>query len=73
MIVVSDTSPIRALAFLDQLTVLEQLFGKVVVPPAVAEELRSPARLALSESPPDVSRFPFIEIRTPANQDRAGE
>jgi uncharacterized protein len=73
MIVVSDTSPIRALAFLDQLTVLEQLFGTVVVPPAVAEELRSPARLAPSESPRDVSRFPFIEIRTPADQGRVAE
>jgi predicted nucleic acid-binding protein len=53
MIVVSDTSPIRALGFLQQPAILEQLFGMVVVPPAVASELRSPARPALGESPPD--------------------
>lgn len=70
MIVVSDTSPIRALAFLEQLTVLEQLFGTVVVPPAVAEELRSPARLTPGESPPDLSRFQFMEIRAPADHGR---
>jgi predicted nucleic acid-binding protein len=41
-LVVSDTSPIRALHFLAQITLLEQLFGTVIVPPAVAEELARP-------------------------------
>ena len=70
MIVVSDTSPIRALAFLEQLGVLNKLFGTVVVPPAVADELCNPARLAPGESPPDLSHFPFIQIRTPADNGR---
>jgi predicted nucleic acid-binding protein len=37
MIVVSDTSPIRALAFLDQLSVLDRFFGIVVIPPAAPQ------------------------------------
>lgn len=73
MIVVSDTSPIRALAFLEQLTVLERLFGTVVIPPAVVEELAHPARLAPGESPVELSRFAFIEVRTPAGQARVEE
>jgi uncharacterized protein len=73
MIVVSDTSPIRALAFLEHLSVLEKLFGTVVIPPAVVHELAHPARLAPDESPVELSRFPFIEIRTPAGQSRVEE
>ena len=73
MIVVSDTSPIRALAFLEQLGVLESLFGTVIVAPAVASELRNPARLAPGESPADLSSFPFIEVRTPLALDRVAE
>ncbi|MBC8871479.1 MAG: DUF3368 domain-containing protein [Planctomycetes bacterium] len=73
MIVVSDTSPIRALAFLEQLSVLAELFGTVVIPPAVANELRNPARLAQGESPADLSLFPFIEIRAPIGQARVAE
>ena len=73
MIVVSDTSPIRALAFLEQLTVLERLFGTVVIPPAVVDELANPARLAPGESPVELSRFAFIEVRIPAGQTRVEE
>jgi predicted nucleic acid-binding protein len=42
-IVVSDISPIRALAHLDLLVVLEALFGGIVVPPAVDRELLHPS------------------------------
>ena len=38
LIVVSDTSPIRALAAIGALTWLQELFGEVIVPPAVADE-----------------------------------
>jgi predicted nucleic acid-binding protein len=41
-IVVSDTSPIRALAHLNLLYVLHALFGEVIVPPKVADELEHP-------------------------------
>ena len=41
MIVVSDTSPITNLAAVGQLDLLQRLFGEVVVPEAVARELRA--------------------------------
>ena len=41
-VVVSDTSPIRALNHLGLLWLLERIFGVVYVPPAVAEELLHP-------------------------------
>jgi len=64
-IVVSDTSPIRALYFLEQITLLEQLFGNTIVPPAVADEL---IRLRSPFSPIDVSGFRNFEIRPPHDQ-----
>ena len=39
MIVVSNTSPIFNLAAVGQLELLRQLYGTVVIPPAVHEEL----------------------------------
>ena len=42
MIVVSDTSPIRALDFLDLVPILGTLFDRVFVPPTVNTELNSP-------------------------------
>lgn len=44
MLVVSDTSPIRALAHLDLLALLPQLYRDVVIPPGVLRELQFPAR-----------------------------
>ena len=40
-VVVSDTSPIRALSHLGRVDLLRELFGTVLVPPAVDEELRN--------------------------------
>ena len=42
-IVVSDTSPIRALSHLQRLDLLAALYGEVLIPPAVAAELENPA------------------------------
>ena len=42
MIVVSDTSPVRALAHLGLLDLLGSLFSQVLVPPAVQAELKVP-------------------------------
>src|SRR5947209_1976915 len=63
-LVVSDTSPLRALNQLDLMGVLPKLFGTVLVPPAVVAEL--------SVNIPGVSVFdlracPFIEVRMPSN------
>jgi predicted nucleic acid-binding protein len=41
-IVVSDTSPIRVFHYLKQTSLLQRLFGTVIVPPAVAVELTRP-------------------------------
>ena len=63
-IVVSDTSPIRALAHLGLLAVLEALFGQVVVPPAVDSELlHPPVGLPLV----DVRTLSFVRIQMPGN------
>lgn len=42
MIVVSDTSPINNLAAINQLDLLRQLYGTVVIPKAVYQELTDP-------------------------------
>jgi len=41
-LVVSDTSPVRALFHLGLVGLLPDLFGRVLVPPGVAQELRDP-------------------------------
>lgn len=42
MIIVSDTSPINNLAAINQLHLLHQLYGKVLIPEAVYRELSDP-------------------------------
>jgi uncharacterized protein len=64
-VVVSDTSPIRALAHLGLVELLRDLFGDVLVPPAVESELRaSPAGLPVV----DLGQFPFIHVQAPLDQ-----
>jgi predicted nucleic acid-binding protein len=41
-IIVSDTSPVRALHHLSLIHILDALYGEVIVPPAVAQELEQP-------------------------------
>ncbi len=41
-VVVSDTSPIRALDHLKLTSLLERSYGEVLIPPSVAAELRDP-------------------------------
>ncbi|MGN6369783.1 MAG: DUF3368 domain-containing protein [Phycisphaerae bacterium] len=43
-IIISDTSPIRALNHLKMLSLVGQLYGELIIPPAVELELRTPAR-----------------------------
>lgn len=70
LVVVSDTSPVRALAHLGHLLVLKQMFQQVVVPPAVnAELLRPPGGLPRVE----VASVPFLSIRQPLNSQRVRE
>jgi predicted nucleic acid-binding protein len=63
-IVVSDTSPIRALANLGLLDLLQRLYGEVIIPRAVALELAraptGPFPIALD----DLSEFSFVKVET---------
>jgi predicted nucleic acid-binding protein len=57
MIVVADTSPINYLVLIDQAAILNQLYGEVVLPPAVHAELtaaKTPEKVKswLKQSPP---------------------
>lgn len=67
IIVVSDTSPIRALAFLEALPLLHSLYQQVLIPPAVAQELARPRRRFAAT---DLSNYPFIETRNPTDDER---
>jgi predicted nucleic acid-binding protein len=65
-IVVSDTSPIRALAHLGVLDLLRDLFGEVLVPPAVVMELLQPRRPVMPVV--DVVQLPFVRVQAPHDQ-----
>ena len=63
----SDTSPIRALAHLSLLRVLKELFGQIIVPPAVDAELRVPAAGFM---PVDVRMLDFVSLQAPRDTKR---
>jgi len=63
-VVVSDTSPIIALAHLRRLDLLRQLFGEVLIPPAVVAELRKPAWQGMAD---EALKVDYISIREPAD------
>ncbi len=62
-VVISDTSPIRALVHIDQMAWLAYFFGDVIIPPAVARELEHPAP---GYQPVDVRRYPFLRVVQPS-------
>lgn len=70
LVVVSDTSPVRALAHLGHLELLRDLFERVLLPPAVVAELLYPAG---SLTAVDVTRISFLEQRTPMRLERVQE
>jgi predicted nucleic acid-binding protein len=64
MIVVADSSPIHYLILIKEIDILTKMYGRVVIPMAVREELLHPSapetvRLWLSQSPG------WLEVRTP--------
>lgn len=69
-VVISDTSPVRALGHLGHIDWLEHLFTQVVVPPTVSLELLNPAP---SLSPLDVSIYPFFQVQSPSNVARVSQ
>ena len=65
MIVVSDTSPLSSLAIIDYLSLLQQLYEQVLIPPAVADELARGG-----EDDDRITRvlsLDWIEVRQPTN------
>ena len=67
-VVVSDTSPIRALSHLGRLELLAALFQEIVVPTAVVVELEQPRpRFA----PVAVRGLPVVCVRSPQDRDAA--
>jgi predicted nucleic acid-binding protein len=68
LIVVSDTSPLNYLILLRQQELLPNLFGRVFIPPAVADEL---AHLRAPESVRNwIARPPnWVEIKGPCSTD----
>lgn len=67
MIVISDTTPILSLLKAEQLDLLEKLFGNVIVPKTVYEELTSNP---VSDSEKVViANCPFITVEKVCNQE----
>ncbi|HYE63030.1 MAG TPA: DUF3368 domain-containing protein [Phycisphaerales bacterium] len=62
MVVVSDTSPLRALQAVGLLHVLEPLYTRVLIPTAVARELVVPTQAV---SALDIGSIPFLVVRSP--------
>jgi len=61
--VIANTSPIQYLHQLDQLQLLRQLYGSLIVPPAVAEEIAEGR--TLGHDLPDLYGLPWLEIAAP--------
>lgn len=66
MIVVSDTSPINNLAAINQLEILHQLYGTVIIPEAVYNELTEPDFPVAGAT--EVQTFGWIEVRPVNNR-----
>jgi predicted nucleic acid-binding protein len=69
-IVVSDTSPVRALNHLGLLDLLRDLYGQVVVPPAVEQELLRPRRRFVAVP---LRHLAYVQVRAPADVARVAE
>jgi uncharacterized protein len=61
--VISDTGPLSYLHKLGRLDLLRQLYGRILVPPAVVAELGVGHRLG--KDLPDVAALAWIELRAP--------
>jgi predicted nucleic acid-binding protein len=64
MLVIADTSPINYLVLIEHTAILPSLFGHVIIPPVVAEELQRPRTPAPVRS--WMASLPaWLEIRSP--------
>jgi uncharacterized protein len=62
IVVVTDSSPLRALHHLGLLSLCQDLYGSVIVPEEVRNELRRPTATC---PPIEISNHPGFEVRTP--------
>ena len=70
MIVVSDTSPLNYLVLIEEVEVLPAIFGRVVVPPAVVEELQAPGTPDAVKA--GIAAHPsWLEVRNPESSGAA--
>ncbi|GAX35556.1 DUF3368 domain-containing protein [Nodularia sp. NIES-3585] len=61
MIIISDTSPINNLAAINQLELIQKLYGTVIIPEAVYRELTDPDFLVAGAK--EVQTFSWIQTR----------
>ena len=65
MIVVSDTTPLISLLKIERLSLLEKLFGEVLIPQAVFDELTSDERFQLEAE--QIKQKQFISVKPVSN------
>jgi len=65
VIIVSDTSAITNLAAIGQLTLLQRLYGKVIIPEAVFQELVKPP---ISSGGEEATKYDWIQVRSVQNR-----
>ena len=63
MIVVSNTSPLMNLAVINQLKIIEQLYGKVIIPEEVSKELFAAGIYPLIEQSPWIEKHQVKSTR----------
>ena len=71
MIVVSDTSPILCLCYLEKLQLLQKLFQTVIIPGAVYKELMG-SRLT-KEQKENLGKTSWVYVKTPVHKELIGE
>nr|WP_300915177.1 DUF3368 domain-containing protein [uncultured Acetatifactor sp.] len=69
MIVVSDTTPLISLLKIDRMGLLEKLFGQVLIPQAVFDELTADERFRLEAD--QIKRSRFIVVKAVRNPESA--
>ena len=67
MIVVSDTTPLISLLKINRLDLLEKLFGRVLIPQAVCDELTRDKRFQIEAD--QIKKCGFIEVRCVENME----
>jgi predicted nucleic acid-binding protein len=66
MMVVADTSPINYLIFIEEVDILTKMYGRVVIPRAVREELLRPLAPEMVRN--WIGQLPvWLEVHTPVN------